>query len=288
MPLKSRDKRHFHKIKKDYQIKNLHNPFFNHQQANPGQRLKWRWYLISSSALLIALIYLLFLSPLFIIKTIIINGYSRVPKSSLESIVWQQTSQKLIWPFKQNNFWLFKSQQASNTLTSTFNLSKVTISKNLFNTLKVDIEERPYAFIWREQGTYSYSDNQGVIINQPVSNDDLKKMIIIANESSSTMIDNGKINLGQEYLTFIFNLEGSLNKYPDFKIDHFIIDQDFWTVKVQLVNGPKIYFNIKDNIDKQIEKLLVVKNEKIKGNFSKTDYIDLRYGDKIYYFEKTN
>jgi cell division septal protein FtsQ len=288
MPLKPRAKRHFHKIKKDYQVKNLRNPFFNRQQTTPGQRLKWRWYIIGSFTLLIALIYLLFLSPLFIIKTVIINGYSRVPEGSLENTIWQQTSQKLIWPFKQSNLWLFKSQQASNTLTSSFNLSKVTISKSLFNTLKINIEERPYAFIWQEQGAYSYSDNQGVIINQPVGSDDLKKMIIIANESSSTMISNGKINLYPEYLTFIFNLEGSLSKYPDFKIDHFIIDQDFWTVKVQLVNGPKLYFNIKDSIDKQIEKLLVVKNEKIKGNFSKTDYIDLRYGDKIYYFGKTN
>lgn len=288
MPLKSGAKRHFQKIKKDYQVKNLHNPFFNHQQASPNQRLKWRWYTIGSLILIIALIYLLFLSPVFIIKTVIISGYSRVPESFLENSIWQQTSQRLIWPFKQNNLWLFKSQQASNALTSTFNLSKVTISKNLFNTLKVDIEERPYAFIWQEQGTYSYSDNQGVIINQPVSSDDLKKMIIIANESSSTMISNDRISLDSEYLTFIFNLKRSLSKYSDFKIDYFIVDQDFWTVKVKLVNGPKLYFNIKDSIDKQIKKLLVVKNEKIKNNFSKTNYIDLRYGDKIYYFEKTN
>jgi hypothetical protein len=47
--------------------------------------------------------------------------------------------------------------------------------------------------------------------------------------------------------------------------------------------GPAVYFNIEEDIDKQINKLIIIKNEKIKKDFNKKTYIDLRYGDRVYY-----
>jgi len=50
-----------------------------------------------------------------------------------------------------------------------------------------------------------------------------------------------------------------------------------------LIDGPKIFFNTEEGIDKQINKLLVIKNEKLKDDFNGKEYIDLRYGDRVYY-----
>ena len=53
--------------------------------------------------------------------------------------------------------------------------------------------------------------------------------------------------------------------------------------KEECQNGPMIYFNLQEDIEKQVTKLLVLMNEKLKNNLGEKEYIDLRYGDKVYY-----
>jgi hypothetical protein len=47
--------------------------------------------------------------------------------------------------------------------------------------------------------------------------------------------------------------------------------------------GPKVYFNIKNDLDKQVKKLAVIKCEKPEAEFKVLEYIDLRYGDRVYF-----
>ena len=47
--------------------------------------------------------------------------------------------------------------------------------------------------------------------------------------------------------------------------------------------GPVVYFNLQENVDKQVAKLLVLIKEKLRSDLDGKEYIDLRYGDKIYY-----
>ena len=61
-----------------------------------------------------------------------------------------------------------------------------------------------------------------------------------------------------------------------------MISQELNTVKVLFQNGLLAYFNIKDDASKQIDKFLIVKKEKIKDNLGSVNYVDLRYGDKVY------
>lgn len=89
--------------------------------------------------------------------------------------LWDQTNKKSIWPLNQKNILLFNTKEAEADLMANFNFSKISINKKLFNSLSVDIEERPYAFTWQEQGANYYSDSKGYIIKDSVVNpDDLK------------------------------------------------------------------------------------------------------------------
>lgn len=64
-----------------------------------------------------------------------------------------------------------------------------------------------------------------------------------------------------------------------------ILDDQNKEIEVKEVckQGPMIFFNIHEKLDKQVAKLLAVVNEKLKNNFGQKEYIDLRYGDKVYY-----
>lgn len=53
--------------------------------------------------------------------------------------------------------------------------------------------------------------------------------------------------------------------------------------KEDCVDGPMIYFNLQEDINKHVAKLLVLFNEKLNNDLNEKAYIDLRYGDKVYY-----
>lgn len=280
-----RKKRKFSQIKKDYQSKNLENPFFKHKNSIKKKKrgLNWRWYLISFLIITIALIYLFFASPVFEIRNVKISGLGRLPENAISEKIWNQSGKSNFWPFKRSNILLFDKKVAISDLTNTFNFSKVEISKKLFHTISIQIEERPYAFIWQEAGKSYYSDSKGYIIrDSEVKVEDLQRFPVIENQSGRELATSDYIEIDLEYLSFIFTLKGEVEKNATLTIDKFIIDQEFKTVKVRFKDGLLAYFNTKEDAAKQLDKLLIVKKEKIKDNLSKVNYVDLRYGDKVY------
>jgi len=282
----STGKRRFksYRIKKDYQTKNLKNPFFHsHKNNKETRKIGIGFYIIGILVIILFVLYGLFLSSLFAIKTIKINGLGRLPESAISQRLWDQTDKKSIWPLKQKNLLLFKTKDAEADLMANFNFSKIKINKKPFNSLSVDIEERPYAFIWQEQGANYYSDSKGFIIRDSAVNpDDLKKFPVIENQTPNSLIENDYLKLDPSYLTFIFAVKSIAEKNPETLISKFIISQELNTVKVQFQNGLLAFFSIKDDAAKQIDKFLIVKKEKIKDNLGSINYVDLRYGDKVY------
>jgi len=65
-------------------------------------------------------------------------------------------------------------------------------------------------------------------------------------------------------------------------IDHFIFDTNDNTLKIQITNGPKLYFDISGDIEKQLYKITALRNDILKDDFNKKDYIDVRIGDRVY------
>lgn len=275
-----------YQIKKDYQTKNLKNPFFRSNKNNKKTRtIPIGFYIVGVFVIIFSVLYALYLSPLFAITSIKINGLGRLPESSISQRLWDQTAKKSVWPLKQKNLLLFNSKEAEADLMANFNFSKIKINKKLFNSLSVDIEERPYAFIWQEQGASYYSDSKGFIIRDSVVNpEDLNKFPVIVNETPNTLIENDYLKIDANYLTFIFTIKSATEKNvgSGLAVSRYLISQELNTVKVLFSDGLLAYFSIKDDVTKQIDKLLIVKKEKIKDNLSKINYVDLRYGDKVY------
>jgi len=273
-----------YKIKKDYQIKNLKNPFFRSRHNNKKKRtIGISYYVVGIFIIFLFILYGLFISPLFTINEIKIKGLGRLPESAISQRLFEQTNKKSIWPLTQKNILLFKTQDAELDLLANFNFSKIKIRKNLLHTLSVEIEERPYAFIWQEKGQNYYSDSKGFIIKDSVvSPDDLKKFPVIENQTPESLIENDYLKLDPSYLAFIFSIKNESEKDPVTAVNKFIISQEVNTIKVSFQNGLLAYFNVKDDVAKQIYNFLVVKREKIKDNIASVNYVDLRYGDKVY------
>lgn len=390
------------KIKKDYQAKNLDNPFFR-KKSKKKKKPSFLWIKLVLAFLVVAgLSWLLFIFPYWNIEEIEILNYERINPERVKARIIEQKNKKSFFIFSQENIFLFKKSALIEDLKEEFNLSDIKIKKKLPNTLKVDVIEKPYSYIYAEKDEYFFassdnyimsniefsdSDNiqaqnmaqepmmakmmmtgeavegsdenastekenktgnlvedsddkesdakqpddalnsessnndnlntdQGVVDslkentdNQEGSidlnlNDDTNKedetkdtldiaivgpeekenYLIIENKNKKTLIKNeDKVSLKSDYLSFIFDLNKELKKYEDLAVDRFIIiDQYFNSVFVKLKEGPQLYFNVNLDINEQISNLFLIRNNKIQDKFKLLEYIDLRYGKKVF------
>jgi len=276
-------KKKISRIRKDYQSKNLCNPFFRRSKKEPNKKLNFILFIIA--LIVIAAITWFFLaSPTLMIKEIRVEGLTRFSQSELENCVLKQMEEKTGLVFKQNNLYLLNKEVLKENILSLYNFSDLEIIKKLPGTLILKIFERPYSFIFQQGSDYFYASRDAYVIPEvTVLEEDKGKYLILENKNDLNLIgEREKIKIAEDYLAFIFSLNDYFNICQEMGVEKYIIDMEFNTVKVKIKDGPEVYFNTKDDPLKQIDSLILVKNEKIKDNFSNTKYIDLRYGDKIF------
>lgn len=271
------------KIKKDYQRNNSRNPFFHKPKKKPKKRF-FIFILIAVFLLAGFIIWLFFDAPIWKINNIKIEGLTRISDTEIKNKIWEQTGKSRYFLFKQSNIWLFDKKEVGDSILASYNLASIDIIKHPAKTILVKIGERPYSFIFQQGNSQFYASIDGFIIRETaVSEEDRAKYLILENKNNTDLInENNKINISEEYLNFILELANQLASTQDVSVERFVIDQEFNTVKVKFRDGPLVYFNTRTSAKDQVDRLVLVKREKIKDNFSKTSYIDLRYGDRIF------
>jgi hypothetical protein len=292
----------------DYHNRDLSNPFFRQKKkkrinfSTETMPFKKKLFIAEIIILFFGTIWLIGFSSIFSIKKIEITGLVRIPGQEIENSIWQQTKLNKFLFIPQKNLIFFDKSDLVEKLNVNYSFEKIIINKKLLHTLSIDIQEKSYAFIWNETDKYYYADMDGYLISE-VSPLDIKekKYPIISNESENRIGSENqggveKIDIDSNLVNYIINL---FNNFPSdsekqqegndtpkiLKIEKFAIDlnKEPNTVKVVLAYGPVILFNTSEAPDKQIEKLLLVKNEKLKDDFYNKQSIDLRYGSSIYY-----
>lgn len=269
-----------------YSKKSYKNPFFRRQSASRRSSRdrvlskKNRLIVVAGAASFIVLAWLLFFSNLFKINKIEVSGVSDDRAGEVESIAGALAADKF---FGRNNLLLFSTGRFKTALNEKYYLQSLNIKKSLPHTLKISLREMQPAAIWLQDGKYFQIDGQGDIINQVDPLNISRQSLPLIENLTGSKIDGRKISLDQaavEYITGLFN-EFKDQKHG-FEVEKFIVDQDTATVKMAVMDGPKIYFNVKDNAAAQASRLDLIIKEKLKDSFKSKKYIDLRYSGNIY------
>ena len=282
------------KIKKKgklpYSSKAYKNPFFPKKKRVSLRisvyRFSFKTKLIIWSAMIFLALgaYFLFYSNYFSINNITAAGAGRIDSAVIETIAWQQIEDNFLVIFPQKNIFLFSKKMLYKKLNSKYSFDSLIINKDLPNNLVIEYNEKKYAIIWQENENYYYVDDYGSLISEAnLLEISQKDYPIIKNESNDLIINN-KITVEAVYFDYAKQLFSKFKDYEnEFKIERFVVDSDVNTLKAVLESGPVVYFNISEDVDKQVSKLLIIKNEKIKEDFNAKTYIDVRYGDSVYY-----
>lgn len=274
--------------KRDYGPKKYSsNPLFGNKRKRPSHK-KSKLNLLMPAVILSvflsmgSLAWLALFSEHFKIKNLDISITGTINNEELKEKFWQQTKGRRLF-FPESNYFVFNSGYLERKLRDEYNLESIKVSRGWPDKIRIEAVLKKYSLAWTEAQRYFFLDEFGNIVQETGQNDpELKKFAIVVNEGKSRIKDK-RIDIDREQLKFILALYAELPAFNKlFQYDKFIMDSNLHTIKLATKQGPMLMFNTNESLNNQIAKLNTVLKEKIRKNFSKKHYIDLRYGDMVY------
>lgn len=274
-----------------YATKNYANPFFAKKKKKIFDldlirfnfSFKFKILFIGIFLLIISSVWFLFYSNFFVIKNFEISGTGRIGADTVKKIAERQKNNVLWIIFPQKNIFFFNENKLRASLEGEYSFESLNVIKDLPDTLKINYQEKAYALIWIEDEKYFYADKEGFIVTETAPLEITEKNYPLVYNQSQVKIKDDKVDVGSEYLDAILIIFELFREQEDMEIEKFIIDSEVDTVKVKIKEAGEIYFDINENLSTEYSKLIVLKNERLKQDFNKKIYIDLRNGDNIYY-----
>ena len=268
-----------------YSVKAYKNPFFQNKRTaslkSGGLKNKSKLIIFAIITVILILVWLLFFSNLFKIQKIEVSGSGHGLAEEIESIARGLAENRLIG---KNNLLLYNKSDLSKILNEKYYLNNLTIKRKLFHTLTISLRAKQPVAVWREAEQYYYLDGDGNIINQTDPLNINGSSYPLIENLTAIKINDQKANINKEAIDYILNLFNEFkDKKHNFEIERFIIDRDANAIKMAILSGPKIYFNLRAPLAEQTAKLDLIIKEKLKNNFKAVkEYIDLRYANNVY------
>lgn len=249
--------------------------------------LRFLFFLISV-AFLVVLIYALFFSPFLEINTISISGNKYVENGSILDKINPEISGKYLNFIKKNNLLLVRTGKIEKVIRDDFKIIReIQIKRKFPSTLMVSIIERDPQMVFCGAGDCFVIDENGEAYDNYSSNSENEKNnFLVLSDESSRKINLGETVLEKKYMDYVLEIRQELlgrleiEVQNDFKTSS-LISKD---IRVKTKEGWEIYFNEDIELEKEIEMLKVVLENKIEKNQRPDlEYVDLRIDNKIYY-----
>jgi hypothetical protein len=205
-------------------------------------------------------------------------------RSEIDSLVQEKINGKLLFVIPRSSSLFFSENNLATLLINNYHFEKIAIKKKWPRTIEIKLEEKAFACAWQEDGKTYYADDSGYLLEEILAEniDRTQYPLIVNNSGNKTKAKVTQIDLNS--LHFIFNIFEIAKDSPlGFEIDYFLIDDESETVKLVPKAGPIIKFTTRAAVEEQMERLIIIRHEKLEDDFINKQYIDLRYGDKIYF-----
>lgn len=200
-------------------------------------------------------------------------GYDEIVETLEEPL----TASRLL-VFKNNNYFLLSTDKLESLLVEKYNLEEADVSKQWPDKLSVTVKEKISHFIWQKDDSLYLLDAKGAL-NRQISVLDEKYLILqdfrdyrpsgeqIFNEDETYIIN--QIYLGWNDM---------IGTSP--KLAKIIINND-WDLELYTDIGFHVKMDSAEDVKEQLNNLKKVLEQNIAG--IDIDYIDVRFGDKVYF-----
>lgn len=271
----------------------------NSRQA--GELRKRRRKVVGAKTLVLLLIFVaLFVGLGFIsrwekinIQSLQILGNKIVEAEEIESLVQSKLVEKYLWLYPKTNFLLYPKGKIKKALAQEFLVLKdINLRLENVNTLKISLTERKAKFTWCGEeppedlsaAKCYFMDAEGYIyIEAPYFSGDVYfKFFGRADEQAGSPLGFYFLPENFQKLVYFRDAAEKMGLNPSFAVVK--NDGDVELYLDSQINASKIIFKLGSDIEKVVENLgLVLESEELKNKIGALRYVDLRFGNKIYF-----
>ncbi|MFA4871555.1 MAG: cell division protein FtsQ/DivIB [Patescibacteria group bacterium] len=264
-------------VKKDYLKKDFANPYFVKNKKPAGFNTKFYLKIF----FIILIIYILIYSDLFKIKNLAIQGTEMIRPEELTALINNKLNTRRWFLIPRRNLFFYDKSDLQKAIKAKYNLSALEIKRG-WQSLTIKIKEKiSYLIVYNLGDQRFYLADMAGAVDEEIPKEGIAEFwqrFPILN------INNQEIKIGENIITakmvnYILDLDKNLKSQP-FNIQGYEkegIDE----VSAVMKEGWRARFDVNSNIKDSVENLLLVYN---KIDKSKTiEYIDLRFGNKVFY-----
>ncbi len=275
----------------DYSRKQYRNPFFSqkHNQAKHQPQDKWLILKAFGVAMVVVAaicgsVWAVCYSPWFDIVNLSVTVPPKISRQEIETVIWNQINGNRMLVIPQRNLIFTDARKLESVLRERYVLGGLSIEKKWPHSLSVKLEEKPYHAAWQENGKKYLISRDDYTAIETTDQEIAEKKLPLINNAGQPKISEGKLIEGQTCLTAVLDTNSKLAKKPDrLGIRGFEISNDYATGFMGVTAGPKIIFNSREDLDRQISKFEAAITQGLKTELAQKKYIDLRFGDKLFY-----
>ncbi len=247
----------------------------------------WRkWLYLSILIFLSGLVAALLYSPIFTIKNVVINNVGFKPTEDRLAQILNDFMTTRRWYFlPQSNLIFFSSQAARGILASEFYIEEVDFTRHWPNVLKINVAKNVIAAVLKSDNGQYLVDRRGVLVQQIQSQaDEVSKLpLVVERDGPKRSLGNEAIK--PEVVTFIDELyETWQSQLPELLPQYIVLDSlALPTMEVNMPEGWYVNVTGESSALSQVESLKRLLEERIKDDRSKLQYIDVRFGNRLYF-----
>lgn len=239
-------------------------------------RKKTFWLFLLGFIFSSAVSYLLFFSEVFQIKKIEISGNEMIDREVIYRVIESGIERRVVFFNTKNIFLVSLTNIEKDVLREFPSIYKINLKRGLPDKVISEITERKKitVFCLNEENCFDL-DKEGVIFK---SADEKSGLVIFSSKENASLSEKVIEKEKLDSILEIFNELKNLN----LETEKFSLSENRLDVKTK--PGFDLYFDLKDEAKDQIFNLgLILKKEVPPEKISGLEYIDLRFGNRVYY-----
>lgn len=258
------------------------------QKKQKFKKIKFYAIFVMIILCIVGLLYLIKL-PSIQINDVKISGNVFVDTQEINSKTKEILGSYSYFIFLNKNIFFFPSKKLETKLKENPAIIKASIKKDFFNTLNITIEEQEKEMLYcssAEKNECFYINKVGFIYAKVDEYIIPEQEIIIYNEQEKKNIKDTVLD-EPTYTGLVLFIKNIVRQ--DIKIKEVYLKED-GTIEFVSQRGVKIIASRFDDFKKDFDNFVALFDQKIltKEQLSEIDYIDLRFGNKVFYKNKTN
>ncbi len=241
----------------------------------------WRWRVIGT--LTVVVVGSVLYSPLFAIKNVIVdNTPSHQSELRITNIVQSIINQAGVSPLPQWNLMFFSTSRARQAIASEFYITGLTFERQWPNVLRIVAPQDTVAALWQAAATYLVS-GQGILVQQ--LGDEPPPKLLTVREVTPTEHKLGDRVAPASTLQFLQKLHaGWQTELPTTTLTYVSYDPTALpTLEAYTDKGWYVLLSAEQDLATQLTATRLLLQEKIKDDAPRLEYIDVRFGSRLYY-----